>query len=187
MSKVITFSRTFPKGHSRQGSNTYFVEKICNSIGIDHRNGILKNYTEPFDYSSKKNHTIRGGKNWKVGDTFSPRFWSGKPYHSEQVKICDDLTVKEVYDIIISCYKDDSENYAHSIKFLDKRYDVFGYGNYDKPILYEIAKNDGLHLFDLYDWILPKMSEKEKLSGQVKFFFGQIICWNPVNYHNFKK
>lgn len=37
MSKVITLSRTFPKGHPKAGEPTYFVEQVLNAMGIDYR------------------------------------------------------------------------------------------------------------------------------------------------------
>jgi len=32
MSRVITFSRAFPKGHPKQGEPTHFVEQLVNSF-----------------------------------------------------------------------------------------------------------------------------------------------------------
>lgn len=46
-----------------------------------------------------KEHTIRKGKRWKVGDKFSPRIWSGKPYKSKQIILAPDTEIKQVFDI----------------------------------------------------------------------------------------
>lgn len=80
MSKVITFSRYFPKGHIREGQETCFDIKILNGF---------------------KNHTIRKGSRWNAADIFSPRQWSEMPYKSKQRIICDDLKIKMIFDIKI--------------------------------------------------------------------------------------
>lgn len=35
MSRVITFSRTYPSYHPKAGQPTYFVEKVMNSFHVD--------------------------------------------------------------------------------------------------------------------------------------------------------
>lgn len=166
MSKVITFSRTFPAYHPKAGQPTYFVEKIYQSIGW-----INCDYDRQFDprlsldMVSPKHHTIRAGSRWKVGDKFSPRVWSGKPYNSKQITIAPDIEIKKVWEFKISKYADGywidfgsyhvSENFASELSIM--------------PLL---SKNDGLEFQDLLAWF--------------KFpspFSGQIICWNEsVNY-----
>lgn len=34
----------------------------------------------------------------KVGDKFSPRVWSGKPYRSKMITIAPDIEVKQIWD-----------------------------------------------------------------------------------------
>ena len=99
MSKIMTFSRTFPAYHPKAGQPTYFVEKILRGIHTldDHVKPIIN-----FDVCSTcapKHHTIRAGNRWKVGDKFSPRVWSGKPYCSPMITIAPDIEVKKVYPI----------------------------------------------------------------------------------------
>lgn len=107
-----------------------------------------------------KHHTIRAGKRWKVGDKFSPRVWSGKPYNSKQIVIAPDIEIKKVWDIEIKKFADgwwiDFGNYAISEDM-----------PYAMTRLPNLAKSDGLELQDLLDWF-----------KFLKKFSGQIICWN---------
>lgn len=90
MSKIITFSRNFPVKHLKAGQPTYFVEKIWEQIGLPEKEF---SFNLPDEYCNflrqdsdliwQKSHTIRSGHRWKVGDTFSPRVWSGNPYRSK--------------------------------------------------------------------------------------------------------
>lgn len=79
MSKVITFSRYFPKGHPRAGEETYFVEQIYNSIFSLNDWSDAPEQDEDYiiplnlDIIGIKHHTIRAGNRWKVGDKFSPQ------------------------------------------------------------------------------------------------------------------
>lgn len=158
MSKVMTFSRTYPSYHPRKGEPTYFPEKILTSIGNENFLSVNHGY-EP------KHHTIRAGHRWKVGDKFSPRVWSGVPYKSKQIIIAPDIEVKKVWEIRI-----DLLDQYECVYLVDK----LGY-----PIIVEeatLAKNDGLTEQDFYDWFDTPRNRKEVFSGQ-------IICWNEnINY-----
>ena len=119
MSKVITFSRVFPAYHPKKGQPTFFVEKIWQSFGINplfpspslsihnthlpydivHLVGDDLVYLHEYD---PKHHTIRAGNRWKVGDKFSPRVWSGKPYNSKQIIIAPDIEIKKVWEFEIN-------------------------------------------------------------------------------------
>ena len=160
MSRVITFSRVFPKDHPKAGQPTYFVEKIYNSLFS--RNNLM-DYPKGLEINDTiigiKKHTIRNGAHWKVGDKFSPRVWSGKPYNTKQIILCDDLEVKQVFDIeIYPTY----EVMLNGIFFCS-----FGSKNW-----YALSHNDGLSSEDMRNWFseLP--------------FKGQIICWtDDYNYN----
>lgn len=191
MSKVLTFSRTFPANHPRKGQPTYFVEKFWNSLR-DNDLPLPKNidFPESFMWSilplsnfGPKHHTIRSGNRFKVGDKFSPRVWSGKPYRSKQIIIAPDIEVKKVWDIEITTESDDGESDWSYVEFLGKFYTAYGYGGYDKEIMVQIAKNDGLSISDFYKWFLTGRSKKQILNNEPKIFKGQIICWSDnVNY-----
>lgn len=178
MSKVITFSRVFPTYHPRAGEPTYFVEKLHWAItstifeSWPHADAMLRdlnkhlpeNIIQDFiddlddetDYSGiEKNHTIRAGHRWKVGDKFSPRVWSGKPYNSKQIIIAPDIEVKKIWDVE---FDEDGCFWIFSDKERGPR------------VLHRVAKNDGLTKDDLIAWFN-------------KPFTGQIICWNEtINY-----
>lgn len=156
MAKVITFSKTFPAYHPKAGQPTYFIEKISE--------GLI--YTDPYgtNFNPKiqpKYHTIRAGNRWKVGDKFSPRVWSDKPYNSKQVIIAPNIEIKKVWNIEIEM----------PIRKLSVTNEEGLWWQYDKGnAIQEIITNDGLLYEDFWEWF-PKT------------FKGQIICWNEnINY-----
>ena len=178
MSKVLTFSRVFPSYHPRKGEPTYFVEKIWNSLWLNGKRDIdykmvcdLNPDKDIWDYWRKmerleqnpKHHTIRAGHRWKVGDKFSPRVWSRKPYQSKQIIIAPDIEVKKVWDFKINVDDDyvlmtidDWSLFEENMTF-QSHFDA----------LEELAKNDGLTSDDFKSWFKYPSN-----------FDGQIICWN---------
>lgn len=181
MSKVITFSRTFPAYHAKAGQPTYFVEKIWTSFRVtvyfkpneptyfyqDPDELLTLNKHFPYNlvsdliksignYSDKfepKHHTIRMGNRWKVGDKFSPRVWSGKPYQSKQIVIAPDIEIKQIY--------------TFSKDLIGKDFYLNGFRLQPNQLI-DIAKNDGLELSDMLLWLkYPK-----------PFSNAQIICWS---------
>ena len=166
MSKVITFSRTFPLYHPRKGDPTYFVEQSWNGLNIL-KLPVPKNEDVPSDFLwsilplsnyGEKYHTIRKGYRWKVGDKFSPRVWSGKPYQSKQIIIAPDIEIKKIWDVEIFI-ESDRIHIAH--KLTHNTLELFPFN--------QVAKNDGLTFKDMKDWFNVKPD---------KPFIGQIICWN---------
>lgn len=156
MAKVITFSRTFPKGHPREGEPTNFVESFYKSLYILKviPKELAKEFNfDAFDNGFAKHHTIRQGNRFKKGEFFSPRVWSGKPYHSKQIIIAPDTEIKQVWGFEI-----DAQGFAYINGKQTHR-------------LIEIATNDGLQPYDFDKWFIPNAS---KFEG----FKGQIICWN---------
>lgn len=166
--RVITFSRVFPSYHPRRGECTYFVEKIVGGLVANDVEGCttelikslrdskllsisVMNELSKQTYGYYKHHTIRAGHRWKVGDWFSPRVWSGKPYNSKQIQFAPDIQVKKVWNIemIKNGYK---EFYVDAMAKTGSR-------------ICHIAMNDGLTTDDLFWWFN-------------KPFTGQIICWN---------
>ena len=176
MSKVITFSRTFPAYHPKAGQPTYFVEKFWNSIYAEsdredalmthELGGIWSAWCEMRDVAPK-HHTIRAGSRWKVGDKFSPRVWSGKPYNSKQIVIAPDTEIKKVFTIEVR---------YHNIYINGKLYaaDLV----YTRSTFGWLAEKDGLTPIDLYHWL-----KIDKMPLHANTFTGQIICWNEsINY-----
>lgn len=184
MSKVITFSRVFPSYHPRAGEPTYFVEKIVaglvrcevNGCGTELikslRNNDLLSISTLYElykgtYGSFKYHTVRSGHRWKVGDKFSPRVWSGKPYRSKQIQFAPEIEVKKVWDLKIVKETDGIlESYEMMI---DDKWFISSYQ--------EIWTNDGLTYNDFCDWF-----KMDKAKNDVHFD-GQIISWSDqINY-----
>lgn len=164
MSKIITFSRVFPAYHPKAGYPTNFVEKIWKGLWDTNKAYDIHLFQEPYDNHfhpmgngiinvhqfKPKFHTIRSGKRWKVGDKFSPRVWSGKPYQSKQIVIAPDLEVKKTFKFEIK----------NGIFFIDEKI-------IESCILSMVIKNDGLTYSDFFEWFKYPQD-----------FSGQIICWN---------
>jgi hypothetical protein len=162
MSKVITFSRLFPAYHPKKGEPTFFIEKLYASLADTTNDFQIPNdandYWDWYEYyncNSPKHHTIRAGNRWKVGDKFSPRVWSGKPYNSKQIILAPDIEIKSVWEITTSEFGEFKigERYLEGEDFED------------------VAKNDGLDSVDLFNWFIQNPKKP-------KPFTGQIICWN---------
>lgn len=171
MSKVRTFSRTFPVGHLNQGKPTFFVEKILNSLEVDfssegymdyllklNDNNIsigklsiqdIKTFWSSLVETSKtKNHTIRNGFNIVLGEYISPRVWSKKPYYSPQIIFYDDIKVKELKEF----KKDGLGNWI-----LDGQ-------KLSIPERISLSKGDGLDYHDMLSWFKKEIH-------------GQLIIW----------
>lgn len=169
MSKVITFSKTFPNGHAKEGQPTFFVEKIFAGLADTQDNWEMPNKFTEYDWyayyncANAKFHTIRSGHRFKVGDKFSPRIWSGKPYQSKQLVFSSDIEIKKVWDFKINVDDDyvlitidDWPLFEENMTF-QTHFDA----------LEELAKNDGLTVDDFKSWFKYPSN-----------FNGQIICWN---------
>ena len=193
MSKVITFSRTFPAYHPKAGQPTYFVEKFWNNWNQSELDQVFLsdyydeikfqlNKTVPFEIICNffaqlnqckredlgaKLHTIRAGNRFKAGEYFSPRVWSGKPYNSKQIIIAPDTLITDVYDFEIkTAYKELPLDYDTDVIINHRIYHT------DSNIMKVVAENDGLTLAELLQWFKYPTP-----------FKGQIICWNDkVNY-----
>ncbi len=155
MSRVITFSRFFPKGHPKEGQPTYFVEKIWAGLAdqTDRMQGSVDMDWHEYYNGVPKWHTIRAGNRWKVGDFFSPRYWTGKPYASKQALITEPIEIVKIWDITIGMW----DQCSYSLTINGKQ---FG----DMKLL---AQNDGLSLDDFMGWF-----------PLGKIFEGQILCWD---------
>ena len=119
-----------------------FKDEVENNLGKYFDWNYFKNSTPKF-------HTIRSGNRWKVGDKFSPRVWSCKPYRSKQIVIAPDIEIKQTWSFEI------------------ENKDIFIDYNLYSGAENLIAKNDGLETNDFLNWFkYPKP------------FSGQIISWD---------
>lgn len=176
MSSVLTFSRTFPAYHPKAGQSTLFVQQIWQSIGLPSAEYYLNFENDVWwGYRMKgnpKHHTIRAGNRWKVGDKFSPRVWSGKPYASKQIIIAPDIEVKKVWSFGIENGRiliNEDEVYNCNL-LCNQQIKTNKY--------FSLASNDGLHADDFEAWFKVGYNTNNE-----KDFKGQIICWNEnINY-----
>lgn len=144
---VLTVSRVFPSTHKRKGHLTYFPQKILANEGIL---PVSDAFTE-WDISGfePKIHTIRANYEFwakRIKEVqedkaiLSIRYWSGKPYNTKQIEICQ--------------LDKDSGIGIQKIGFSSGKIDYL-YIDYDKISelnIVEIAKNDGLSYYDFYNW-----------------------------------
>lgn len=151
--RVLTFSRFYPGYHPKKGQPTYFVEQICRGIHAWTTEGKELCDLDVWAKDNRKYHTIRAGHRWKVGDWFSPRVWSGKPYASKQIEIAPPIEIKKIFDFMVVPTE------RHASYFVN-----------DKEMIsvdfVRLCRNDGLEPGDLEDWFRYKPME------------GQVICWN---------
>lgn len=178
MKKQVTFSRKFPASHPRAGQLTHFVEAILSGLPLELREGFFDAYSIEWnallddayfmrDGESPKYHTIRAGKNWKVGDILIPCVWSldGGRFTkgNKKIQFAPELEIVKVWDIEIEIeYREMPE--VKDIQAIYIRFDgmVMGVSQV------RLAENDGLTYKDFRDWF---MMDK-------KSFSGQVLCWN---------
>lgn len=174
MPKVITFSIKFPANHPRKGEPTFFVEKIWQGVNLLPANPDprleeqLKNHDTKF-YDPKW-HTIRGGNRWKVGDWFSPRIWSGKPYQSRQIHFALPIQIKKIWNFELRIEQDGGGDIQ--LLYINNKEFLWYEGGYNDDTLKRMCRNDGLSEGDFMDWFL--IHPKLKADG----FSGQILCWD---------
>lgn len=173
MSKVRTFSRYFPKGHSRQGEKTFFVEKIWHGLKLEDNTypDLLPDARDSYIMMQEKDlwaklHTIRAGKHFKVGDWFSPRVWLDKPYVSKQIAIAPDLQIKQIWDYEVKCPSKGVEQWFLNGTMVSESNEYMQQW-FNANLIKEIAKNDGLELADFLSWFKHPSN-----------FSGQILCWS---------
>lgn len=179
MSKVIMFSRVFPAYHPKAGQPTFFVEKILkflpekeyeNEQNLNYFRKITDLEIQQWIDLQPKYHTIRTGHRFKVGDKFSPRVWSGKPYRSKQIIIAPDIEVKKVWNFKITTESNSEMRYDIS-NFIYINGKLVMDNEYDR-----LSKNDGLSVQDFCDWF--RIERDGDTGTLIREFDGQIICWN---------
>lgn len=202
MSKVITFSRTFPKGHPRAGQPTYFVEKVLNAL-LD-----LKIYTT-FDSLLKLNQKSIDDPKSKLTVDHIEKFWyslNGKKVLASKLHTIRGLSED----------KKTGEKYARWKQGDKASLRVWSGAPYNSPQIIiapevELVQVGGFHILqDYFDntWIdigkkysyphpidlerstLPTVAKNDGLSTEdflawFKYpqpFEGQILCWKEVDY-----
>jgi hypothetical protein len=137
---VIIISKYFPKTHKRAKEETFFVDKILAGQSID-SNAWKKIHTIKSNYDLWKKRIDKVNNGSAV---LSLRYWSGRPYNSEQIEICkldrdSGIGIQKIiiYDEIISLTIEISENNMFVISY---------------PLVLNLCKNDGLSFKDFKDW-----------------------------------
>lgn len=154
---VLTVSRVFPCTHKRKGERTNFVCKILHTINFNESGvdlyRICSNECETSCFRrliDPKLHTIRANYElWakrieqvqKGEAILSIRYWSGKPYNSKQVEICQldkdsGIGVQKIY---------------FQRAFFKSNW-IVGQSEFPDQLLSVVAKNDGLSLEDFKEW-----------------------------------
>lgn len=170
MAKARTFMRNF--GSENPNRQTFFVEKILNSLNIDYTSQHyydnlielnqqkirerklseeeIKLFHQSLNYSIEgtKIHTIRDGFHFKSGDYFSPRIWTGKPYNSVQIVFHEDLQIMSTQTFAVN----DNKDWIVDGKILSTK------------ACFKIAAADGLNYIDMRSWFKNPM-------------IGQVIAW----------
>lgn len=157
---VLTVSRVFPCTHKRKGERTNFVCKILHTINFNESGvdlyRICSNECETSCFRrliDPKLHTIRANYElWakrieqvqKGEAILSIRYWSGKPYQSKQVEICQldkdsGISVQKI-------------TFFESDIYCPYAYGLDGISNEPVYNVSLIAKNDGLSLEDFKEW-----------------------------------
>lgn len=186
MAKVITFSRNFPATHPKAGQPTHFVEKIWKCLWDQEKSNYnpLRDHQDTYDnlfhpmgkdvvnihHFEPKIHTIRAGKSRKVGEKFSPRVWTGKPYASKQLEIAPEMEWKTVLDFDIEIKKDYITVLIDGQLFYEER----GVFCTQVGALTALAKNDGLGLDDFKAWF----------GWGKQSFEGQLLSWVDLQTYN---
>ena len=140
----VSVSRTFPATHPRKGEETFFVDRISNSMDRSPYEAHLS--PEQKREYIKKCHTIRGNFDvWvkrfekinKGEAILELYYWSGKPYNSKCITICQ--------------LGKDHEIGIQKIEFDDYLYSALIDGNRFGEV-HNLALNDGLTYADFEAW-----------------------------------
>lgn len=146
---VLTISRYFPTTHKRKGDKTFFVEKIEKSLRLKYDN-VLMDLLKIHTIRSNYNFWARRIKQIQKGEAIlSIRYWSGKPYDSKQVEICQ-LDKNSGIGVQKLEWWNTSSCFVAYTELPDE--DCGTQEFYTELNTSELAKNDGLSLEDFKEW-----------------------------------
>lgn len=156
MKAVLTLSKTFFKGHFREGSKTYFNDKVMYGQKIHTCRGNYKLWKERIDKIKDR------------GGTLSLREWIDKPYRSKQHTI-KDITAEDVgiQKLIFSRKHIEVENHPLNDVMPIYRYETIIDGSKVKLDL--LAENDGLSSNEFLYWFAPAFKKAEKEGQDHKY------------------
>ena len=138
---VLLVSRNFPATHKRKGEPTGFESHIICTLNNDLAHQVkIHTIRANYPFWAKRIEQVRTGE-----AILSIRYWSGKPYNSKQVEICqfdkdDGVGIQglNLDDIMITGLLKNNDVALTSIN--------------GGLLLSHIAKNDGLSLEDFKEW-----------------------------------
>ena len=135
---VLTLSQMFPVTHTRAGKPTYFKEKL--EVAIEQRRGVwpkLHTIRANYDLWKKRFEKIESGE-----ACLSIRQWVGKPYSKGS-------TQRELFRLT----QEDGIG-IQKLRIYEHEPLPFVYADrYTTPVDWqELAKNDGLSLYDWREW-----------------------------------
>ena len=153
---VLTVSRTFPETHKRAGEETYFSERILAGQKIfgacddcTHKDcGHCEYWLNPKLHTIRANYVLWANRIKEIQEgkaILSIRYWSGNPYNSKQVEICQ-LDKDSGVGIQELCLKPKS--------ILEDSVELFYIDNnfYNPLNLGFLSRNDGLSYEDFKEW-----------------------------------
>jgi len=163
MSKRMSFSRTFPKGHPRAGEPTYFPQKILSSLnsmpnfpssnimidwealsklGVEYVADTLYGYLGYKGHTCRPMFTASGKVACKAGDKYDFFSWEGTPYRSKQIVWARDVVLPRIVPLEIRSW----DNIVVG--------NTYYYGDsVCVPLLEQLAANDGLTVADYKAWM----------------------------------
>lgn len=137
---VLTVSVVFPGAHKRKGEETYFIPKILSNFAMNE----MSLYWEPKIHTIRTNYPLWEKRIKEVQEgkaILSIRYWSGKPYNSKQVEICQ-LDKDSGVGVQMLGFWSNDLNYP----WINNK-DVAPGG-----LLDQLFKNDGLRYNDFKEW-----------------------------------
>lgn len=155
---VLTVSKQFPKSHNQAGKSTGFVENITKLF----TNGSNKIHTirSNYEFWERRAKEINEGK-----AVLSIRYWSGKPYRSQQVEICS------LESVGIEKLTDPTNFVFASINGKEVDWNI-------------VAKNDGLSFDDFCEWFNIRQKEPMVIIHFTNFRYAnkqqKILCSDCV-------
>jgi hypothetical protein len=141
---VLMISRQFPSTHKRKGEETEFSINIIHAITpapfIETVDKKLHTIRANYEFWEKRIKQVQEGK-----AILSLRFWSGKPYNSKQVEICQLDKDSGIGVQQIGFFRNEAFHpllYLNNIKGINEK----------SMNAYLLAENDGLPIEDFAEW-----------------------------------
>lgn len=163
---VLTVSRTFPKGHKKEGQSTFFIEKIKYSLfnrkgseGLFFTAGAFEKCYDCLEkiHTCRSNYPLWSKRIKEVQEgkaVLSLRYWEGKPYRSKQIEFfqLDKNSGIGIQELKFG-YNSELVKHEKYINVITKPY-VYEIDNLSEIYINSetLAHNDGLMFEDFVNW-----------------------------------